>query len=268
MKPWPTASRGHASWTALAVGGALVLGVLPSQAVCRSELALARVRGERHPELILAQRTIEREWGPSEDSVYVETDIPGWRSDGLALGLSAAVPGLGQAYVGERRGLWFALAEAIGWTAHVLYRHRGNELRDQAAHYVGAPSDSTSAWSFARWAHATQGDPSSLEALFSGDREAFYDLIASDPGLLDGWAGDPAATRTQFAELLRHSDERLRFSRGADVILMMNHIAAALDALRLARDHDLPLRRNLDLRIKSGWQGGGPMLIARLETRF
>jgi len=92
------AFRGQVLCSALAACGVLVLApAIPCQAICRSELALARLAGASHPELIWAQRTIEREWGPSEDSVYVETDVPGWRSEGLALGLSAAVPGLGQA---------------------------------------------------------------------------------------------------------------------------------------------------------------------------
>jgi hypothetical protein len=234
-----------------------------------SPLAMSMLGGGSVPTLVVAQRVIDRSWGPSEDSVYVEMEIPGWRSEAAALGLSAAVPGLGQAYAGEsRRGLWFVLAEAAGWTANLLYRHRGHQLRDQASTYAGAPSDSQSTWSFARWAHASEGDPSELEALYNVDREVFYDLIASDPRYLAGWSGNPAETREYFSGLRRAAEARLRYARYAAVELWLNHVAAAVDALRLARIHNLPLRPNLSLNLKSGWGGGGPTLQAAVERRF
>ena len=58
-----------------------------------SQLALPILTGAQKPELTLAQRVIEREWGPSEDSVYVVVDVPGWREEAYAMGLSAAAPG-------------------------------------------------------------------------------------------------------------------------------------------------------------------------------
>src|SRR5262245_48812201 len=73
--------------------------------------------GEREPELILAQRTIDRTWGPSDDSVYVTVEVPNWKSEPLATTLSAVVPGSGQWYVGEKgNALVYAAIEVAGWS--------------------------------------------------------------------------------------------------------------------------------------------------------
>ena len=233
-----------------------------------SELALPLVSSRERPELILAQRVIERSWGPSEDSVYVETNVPEWRSEGGALVLSAALPGLGQAYAGDsKRGLWFALAEAAGWVARQVYRNKADELRDIAARFAGTPSDSTSAWSYSRWARATQDNPAEIVALYSVDRESFYDLIGSDPRYLAGW-DDPNGKRDHFRELRRDSDARFGYARVSSVGLWLNHLTAAVDALRAARKQNLPLLPNLELKVRSGWHRGSPTLTAAIERRF
>jgi hypothetical protein len=233
-----------------------------------SALALPLIApGESHT-LLLAQRVIDRSWGPSEDSVYVEFDVPEWRSEGVAVGLSAAVPGLGQAYAGERRGLWFFLAEAVGWTTELLYRHRGNELRDDSSRLAGSPADSTSAWSFTRWARATQTDPAQIERLYAVDPEAFYDLIGSDPGYAAGWRDGGNGLRDYFKDLRRDSNARLRAARYVAIGVWVNHLVSAADALRAARMHNLPLTPNLGLRLKGGWRGRGPSVMAALERKF
>jgi hypothetical protein len=239
----------------------------PSTAAAYSRLAIPLVAGD-NPTLILAQRTIDRSWGPSDDSIYVEVAVPDWRHEGAALGLSAAVPGLGQEYVGDRmRGLWFAAAEIAGWTARLLYRHRGDHFRDMASSYAGVPSDSTSRWSLTRWARSTQSDPSQLAALYAADPDAFYELIATDSRYLAGWGGNASESQGYVARLREVSDDRLRFARYATTALWLNHLAAAVDALRAARLHNLALKPNTSLRLESGWRNG-PTVTAKIERRF
>ena len=48
----------------------------------------------------LAQRVVTREWGASDDTSYLEIEVPGYRSEGWALVLSSIVPGAGELYVG------------------------------------------------------------------------------------------------------------------------------------------------------------------------
>jgi hypothetical protein len=79
---------------ALLLAGAALLSAGPAGAVIRgSAFALPLVTGHARPELVLAQRAIDRSWGLSEDSSYAEVDVPQWRSEGLAVGFSAVVPG-------------------------------------------------------------------------------------------------------------------------------------------------------------------------------
>lgn len=253
---------------AIVLAALAVLVPAPARAAVPAPLALPLLADAGKPELLLAQRTITREWGRSEDTLYRVVEIPGWRGEMAALGMSAALPGAGQAYVGDRSGLWFALAEVTGWISFLLWRDRGDALRADAERYAGAPDDPASAWSFARWSQATGEDPGTLQALYAGDREAFYDLIGDDPQYLSGWSGDPAATRHAFRELRDHSDARLRNARYAGIGLWLNHIASAVDALRAARLHNLPLRRDLDLKLEGGWRSGQPTLYATIERRF
>ena len=81
-----------------------------------SKLAPSILRGSaKVPELWLAQRSIDREWGLSDDSTYATVDVPGWKSEGLAFTMSAVLPGTGQLYVGEDSGWYYMIAEAVLW---------------------------------------------------------------------------------------------------------------------------------------------------------
>ena len=221
------------------------------------------------PVLILAQRAIDRAWGPPE-GVTPTPPPPGMISEGRALALSAVLPGAGQLYSQQMSGVWFALAEIAGWTTHWLFTRDANRERDHAYAFAGAPGDSGSAWSFERWANAAPGrDPSSLQALYLGDRNAFYNLVVGDPSYLDGWKGaQPFATRDDFQHLRDLSDGDLDRAGWSEKALWMNHIVAAFDALRAARIHNLPIRRNLELQIKSSWRRGMPTVTAALERSF
>ena len=128
---------------------------------------------------LLAQRVLTREWGESDDSTYVEIEVPGYQSEGLAMALSAAVPGAGQWYAGEGSALWFALAEVAAWACRWSFNDRARDFQDQALKFAGSPYDSTSNWSFSRYANST-GNPDTLalQQLFNGDRDAFYHRAA------------------------------------------------------------------------------------------
>ena len=253
----------------LLLAGAALLSAGTAGAVIRgSALALPLVSGPGRPRLFLAQRAIDRSWGLSEDSSYSEVDVPQWRSEGLAAGVSAVVPGAGQLYAGEGRGLWFALVEAVGWTANRIYLHKAQSERDRSTRFAGDPTDPTSAWSFERYSQATGLDATELEAVWAQDRSAFYEMIARDPTYLAGWKGQPDATRGEFADLRSAARGYYNRASGVGYALWLNHLIAALDALRAARLHNLVLQENLELKLRSSWQGGRPSVMAALVRRF
>ena len=239
-------------------------------AAAASKLAPAVLSGASSvPRLWLAQRSIEREWGPSEDSTYKTVDVPGWKSEGLALAISGALPGAGQLYVGENSGWLYLLGEAAGWIGRTITRHRGNELRNDAAAFVGDPTDPSATWSFERYATRSGGEATALEDLWGVDREAFYQALATDPRYRPGFAGaNPQATFDSYRGLRDASQSRFRQSRYFEIALLMNHAVAGFDALRTARIHNLPLRRNLDLQLGGRWRRGEPQLRAALVGRF
>jgi hypothetical protein len=220
--------------------------------------------GAEAPRLELAQRMITRSWGPSEDSVYVVVEVPEWRSEGGAMAMSAVLPGAGELYVGERSGWLFLFAEAAGWAAHLFLRNKADERRDEAFAYAGDPRDATSVWSIERWAEATQQDPAALEQLYAGDPDGFYEAIR-DPGYAAGFVGDES--RRLYESLQASADRRRRYARYAAMGLWLNHAISAFDALRAARIHNLPLRRNLQLRVRPSL-GDGAGFTAALEGSF
>jgi hypothetical protein len=231
-----------------------------------ARLAFRRLEGDARPELILAQRVIDRQWGPADDSIYVELDLPGWKSEPVAAALSAALPGAGQRYVGESSAWVYAALEVAGWSGWWWYRHDAGRLRDQAAGMAGPPADPASGWSFERWAEATQGDPADIAALYRVDPEAFYNAIASDPTYLAGWTS--ADARNEFGALRIRADARLGRSRTFSTALWLNHLVAAVNALRAARFHNMPLTREVGVRVNGGMRRGSPTVVLALERKF
>jgi hypothetical protein len=254
---------------ALLLAGDVLLNAGTADAVIRgSPLALPQLADRGRPQLRLAQRAIDRSWGLSDDSTYSEVDVPEWRSEGLAAGLSAVMPGAGQLYSGEGSGVWFAVAEVAAWTANRIYLHKAQTGRERSAGTAGDPTKATSAWSFARFKQASGSDAmvSELENVWAQDRQAFYEMIARNPAYLDGW--NSAAARSEF---LSTRDASRGYSDRASLagqVIWLNHLIAAVDALRAARTNNMMLQSNLELKLRSSWRGGHPAVMAVLVRRF
>jgi len=255
---------------ALALAAAALLA--PACAWCgamsTSAFAVPLLEGESLPRLVVAQRAITRSWGPSDDSTYVETSVPEWRSEGLAMAGSALIPGAGHLYAGETGGaLVFALAEAAGWTARFLFRQKSDDAKGDAVAFAGDPGDSASAWSFERWEAVTHEDAGDLRRLYDADRDAFYSRLANDGSYAAGWKGTGETTRQQYRSDYDRSQRFEQRSRYAETGLWINHLVAAIDALRAARMHNLPLAAGTRLSLRSSWRQG-PSLRASVEKRF
>ena len=238
-----------------------------SVAITGSPLALPALAGAREPEL-LAQRTIEREWGPSEDSVYTTIDVPGWKSPNMALGLSAVVPGAGQIYSGESSGWIYAALEAASWVSYAIFRNNGNNGKKDAKTYAGDPNDPSSRWSFKTYRDSTGQSTRDLEALYSSDPDVFYDAIGKNDALLKGWNGESNDTRSAYESVWTDADADLRRARSATNVIWVNHLVSAFDAFRAARLHNPPIERNMDLKLRTSWRKTGPELGLVLERKF
>jgi hypothetical protein len=218
---------------------------------------------------LLAQRTIDREWGPSDDSTYRVVDVPGWKSEGLALALSSAVPGAGHLYLGENGGWAFALAEVTGWLGHWYEVHTARQDWAKLVAYMGDPNDPRATFSFERYRQATQHDTAALEQLWAGDRKAFFRELASDPVYVAGFTGsNPGGAESDMHDFLVAEDAASRRQWLFDAALWANHLLAGLDALRAARGHNAPLREGYHLDVGERWRDGEPELHAALVRRF
>jgi len=254
----------------LLAGGALLAPRVAAAGHARgTPLALPLVQGGHEPTLILAQRSITRDWGTSEESTYVEVSIPDWKSEGWAMALSGVVPGAGQYYLQEQHSaLLFALIELGGWIARVHFDNLDEQLRHEAQVFRGNPEDSSSAWSFARWEHNTGGDPAAIHALYDHDPADFDVRIARDPAYAAGWASGPGPPQDQFRNDLDRADGMLERKKYASTGLWLNHLVAAIDAMRVARIHNIPLQENMHIRLKTAWRSGAPAVRASLERSF
>jgi hypothetical protein len=251
---------------ALALALAAALATPAGAAVqAGSRLAQPLLAAGDVPRLWLAQRTIDRQWGPSADSTYVTVNVPDWKSEGWAMALSGAVPGAGQLYVGAGSGWWYLVGEAGGWAGRWLYRREANRYRGQAAGLLGDPNDSTSAWSFQRFQARGGGDVSWLETLWTSDREGFYQAIQG--GAYSAGFSGSSSFKSWFS-LRESADNAFRREREMDALLVLNHVLSAFDALRAARIHNLPLQQNLRLQLGERWNRGGPALRAALVRNF
>ena len=225
--------------------------------------------GTSEPEKgLLAQRSIDREWPMVGDS-GVATPRPGERSPIAAMVFSAAVPGSGQVYAGARReALGYAAVEVAGWVEWALLRRGADRLRNDATELAGPPADSASAWSFERWEDVTGQNGSQVRSLYSADREAFYDAIAGDAKYSAGWS-DPG-TRTRFGDLRRRSDRRLETARWTSAGRWVNHLVAAVQALRAVRlgNMNMNLGNQVQLKARGRIEHGRPSLLVTLQRRF
>lgn len=218
---------------------------------------------------LLAQRVIDREWGLSDDSLYTVVDLQGWKSEGGAMALSALLPGAGHLYTGERSGWAFLLLETAGWVERRLASRAADDRDDEARAFVGNPYDSTAGWSIERYRAAGNLDTEYLERLWAGDREAYYRTLATVPSYAAGFTGpSPTSTQLDFIGIRDARDSKLRMARRMETLLWLNHLVAAIDALRAARIHNLPLRQQYQLRLGQKFRHGRPEFRAALVRRF
>jgi hypothetical protein len=260
---------------ALAMALAMLAAMSPAAtadggALRGSSLALPLVTGTAKPELVLAQRTIERRWGPSDDSTYREVNVQGWKSEGGAMGFSFVLPGAGQLYAGERYGVLFMLGEALGIYQVFALLRSGDDWDNRARAFAGNPNDTTSTWSFRNYEQRTGSNAADLEQLYAADPSLFYYRIGADPALAPGWTdySSGLSSRSTFTDWRDTAESKRKRSRAWRSALWINHLGSAIDAFRVARIANVPLRDNLHMHLKTDWSGDGPAMTASIEAKF
>lgn len=218
------------------------------------------------PGSLIAQRVIDREWTTRADSLSNPNYVTGGKSEFGAFAMSAALPGTGQLYVGEKSGFIYLAAEVLAVAGSVVFHNKGEDQRNEAAQLAGAPTDSASGWSAERWASATGGNPDAALALYQADPEAYYDKIAADPAMAAGWESNTA--HSEFVSLREESDTQLHRSSVMKAAILVNHVVSAVDALRAARFYNVPLRQGMQLKGNARWKKDGPAVRFAVVQKF
>jgi hypothetical protein len=222
--------------------------------LARNSLALvpALVTGESHPELVYAQRAIDRGMnGPpvTPAEPMSEVDIEGWKSVGRAGASSLLIPGTGQLYVGQSRGYVFLGVEALALVGYATFKSKGNDQRDEYYSYVGDPNQPDSRFSFERY--AASADPAEVDRLrtiYEKDKSEFYDQVTINAKYSTGWS-DPD-DRYDARAVAEDAEKSMKRANNSLYILIANHLVSAVDALNLARFNNIALRENLSLKLK------------------
>jgi len=210
-------------------------------------------------DVVLAERAISRGVGKAADAPkgpdtagpqYTYVEVKGWKSPGVASGMSLAVPGAGQLYSGAKSGYVFLGVEAIAVAAYVRYRGESRDRRDQYFGYVGDPTQSSSRFSFDRLAGTVSPDElDRLKAIYAKDPHEFYDIVTTTSSYSAGW-DDPATERATSDGFRGNVNSLDRKSRLGLFIALTNHVVSTIDALRVARLNNVALTQNLSMKIK------------------
>ncbi len=215
------------------------------------DLVLPLVTGDEGPELLLAQRAIERDFGspPADEAPYAVVEIPGWKSEGGAAAMSLVLPGTGQLYAGSKRGYLFLGIEAAALLSYASFKNKSDDTRAEYYSYVGDPNDPSSRFSFDRLAgDVPPEEVSRLRTIYEKDAAEFYNTVTRNEEYVAGWTAPDA--RSAAASISDDMTSQKTKSNISLYTLMANHLVSAIDALNLARFTNYTLRENMTLKLK------------------
>jgi len=215
--------------------------------------------------LLLAQTVVTQ----GQSTVTKKEDKTGeaFKSPGKAFIFSAAVPGSGELYVGAKRGYVYLGLEAVAWTTSYFFHQSGKQKEDDYMDFADA-----------HWIEPTVGDsvgvaPDGSTIYYDdehhqrivyfreNDKGHYYEDIGKYAYYTSGW--DPG-TLDDYLDMRDDSNRLLKNSSYALMAAVVNHVVSAVDALRLARSHNISLGYgvNLNLELKGSLHSRGVMLAA------
>ena len=240
-------------------------------------LASTRLTGAQHPELILAQRAIDRDIeperpAPTDSTEYEYVEVEGWKSPVLAAGMSAVLPGTGQLYTGSKRGYVFLGVQAVALYTYFHFDSKAEDSQTEAFTYAGDPGQAPSRWSFDRFEQEAGGEEADqMREIYERDPSEFYSRISSDPQYFAGWAGADEAEKVDNIAGYRLLDEERtdaeRASRLGLFAAIANSVVSAVDAFRQARLNNFEIEQDWNLRFKAR-TGSNAGFTAYVTHRF
>jgi len=182
---------------------------------------------------------------------------PQKKAVGLAAVYSLLLPGMGELYAGDfSSGTYFLIAEGVLWLTYAAFEVSGNSLREDARTYSVA--------------HAGVNQPGKDDQFFVdvGNFNSVADYNDKklrdrevsklyDPALGYAWQWDSDASRLTFRDQRVRSENMYNNRKFVGAAILINHVASAINAARVAIVHNAGLDQALgDLRISGGIMEG------------
>ncbi len=215
------------------------LAVLPlCSLLAQSPGALPLTRAEVRAELIGAARITPQELLPQQTATQTPA---GKKSVGLAALYSLALPGMGELYAGSfSSGRYFLAAEGLLWLTYTVFQVRADALRDDsrafAEAHAGILLQGKNDQYFVDIGNFLNIDEYNQKKLRDRDAEKVY-----DPALGYAWQWDSDASRLAFRDQRVASDNAYNNRKFVVAVVLVNHVASAINAARSAVMHNREL---------------------------
>lgn len=255
-----------------------ILGVVASA----SAASVSQPRGERVPGLyadtgLFAQRVLkdpkEKEEEKKDEESREEEKAPEVVSQprrvspALAFVFSAGVPGAGQFYNGNRRGIAYLAVEAVAWIAYFSFRSSGNSKEDDFKEFAGGLEDGHWLYDTYRGGECWDEDSDSLIVYFAeNDPDHYYEDIGKLPSYACGW--DTEENRQEYRDLRNESNDLKSWSRRALMVVFLNHLASGIDAFITARSREMKVAPETELQMNIEGQWDRPRAVLRLVRHW
>jgi hypothetical protein len=216
-------------------------------------------------EVLLAQVAIRQD----ESSVKKGQERAGeaYKSPGKAFVFSALAPGSGQLYVGSKRGYVYLGIEAVAWTSSYFFHKSGKQKEDEymdfadAHWFEPAVGESVGVAPDGSTIYYDEEHHKRIVYFYQHDKGHYYEDIGKYIYYQAGW--DPG-TLNDYLDMRDDSNRLLKNSGYAAMAAVVNHVVSAIDALRLARSHNLSLGHgvNINLKFRGNLHSRGVMVVA------
>ncbi len=196
-------------------------------------------------------------------------EAPARKSVGLAAIYSLLLPGMGELYAGGfSSGRYFLAAEGAFWITYAAFEIRGNELRDDARSFAVV---------HAGVQPAGKDDQFFVDVGNFANTAEFNDKVLRDrnidrvynPAAGYGWQWDSEASRMAFKDQRIVSENAYNNRKFVVAAILINHVASAINAARIAVAHNNALVQLLDgVDLHAEVIGGSPVYSLSLRRTF
>jgi hypothetical protein len=171
--------------------------------------------------------------------------MEGRKSPGLAAIYSLLIPGMGEWYSGDiGSGKYFMIGEGVLWLTYAVFEISGNDLRDASRAFAVSHAGVTTAGKddqyFIDIGNFLSIDDYNAKKLRDRDPGRLYDPAGYT------WIWDSDADRASYRDQRVRSESMYNGTKFVGAAILVNHVASAINAARLAISHNSALGAALE----------------------